>query len=137
MAEMLETASILQVATRHSLVIIDELGRGTSTSEGFGLAWAVSHKLQQLGSLTLFATHFHELTELPGALNLHAIVGRRDGSVCEGEDAGDDLVMTFRMAPGACDESYGIACAAMAGFPETVLKMAKVILSNLEGAKAS
>lgn len=128
MAEMLETASILDTATPRSLVVIDELGRGTSTSEGFGLAWAVAKQLAELGCPTLFATHFHELTSLANAVprvtNLYteAIV-----------DQGRQLMMTFRIHPGTCDKSYGIQCAQMAGFPARVLQIARIILKDLQG----
>jgi DNA mismatch repair protein MSH2 len=128
MMEMLETASILRTATRNSLVVIDELGRGTSTSEGLGLAWGVAKLLARRGCYSFFATHFHEITELASELsnikNMHASAEIVDGS----------LLMTFRITEGVCDRSYGVHVARMAGFPAIVIDMAQIMLRDLEGA---
>lgn len=128
MMEMLETASILRTATPNSFVVIDELGRGTSTSEGLGLAWGVSKVLARRKCFTFFATHFHELTELadsePNVKNLHANAIIDQGS----------LLMTFRITPGVCDQSFGVHVAQMAGFPTRVIDMAKIMLKDLEGS---
>lgn len=139
MAEMLEMSSILRLATPRSLLIIDELGRGTATSEGLGLAWAVVRRLAKLGAPTLFATHFHELTRMqgmvPGVGNLH--METTGSGLISGNGGGSDLLMTFRVRPGGCDRSYGLQCAQRAGFPENVLNMARIILRDLETGGAA
>lgn len=132
MMEMIETASILSSATSSSLIIIDELGRGTSTSEGLGIAWGVCRRLQDMGAMTLFATHFHELTRLPGASNLHAFAAVDDVKVTGNGRNG--VTMTFKVVPGACERSFGIHVARMAGFPDVVLKMAQIVAKDLESS---
>jgi DNA mismatch repair protein MutS len=127
MVEMSETANILNNATARSLVILDEIGRGTSTFDGLSLAWSiVEHLHNTVGALTLFATHYHELTELAGRLprvqNFNVAV----------REWNDQIVFLRKIAPGATDKSYGIQVARLAGVPKGVIERAKEILSNLE-----
>ena len=127
MVEMSETANILHHATPNSLIILDEIGRGTSTFDGLSLAWSiVEHIHQQLGAKTLFATHYHELTELSQRLqrviNLNVAV----------KEYNDQIVFLRQIIDGAADQSYGIQVARLAGVPQPVLERAKEILMNLE-----
>ena len=127
MVEMSETANILNNATRHSLIILDEIGRGTSTFDGLSLAWAiVEHLHNQVGAKTLFATHYHELTELAGRLprlrNFNVAV----------REWNEQIIFLRKIVAGGTDKSYGIQVARLAGVPKSVLTRAKEILSNLE-----
>lgn len=129
MVEMLETANILHNASPRSLLILDEIGRGTSTYDGLSIAWAIVEHLHthpKLKPLTLFATHYHELTELgelfPGVRNYNVAVTEADGNV----------VFLHKIVPGAADRSYGIHVAQMAGLPASVITRANEILHQLE-----
>ncbi|EDK47517.1 conserved hypothetical protein [Lodderomyces elongisporus NRRL YB-4239] len=132
MIEMLETSSILATATRNSLIIIDELGRGTSTYDGFGLAWSISdHLIQVKKCITLFATHFHELNQLAKKYpleveNLHVV------AYVENQD---DITLMYKIEPGVSNKSFGINVAEMVNFPEKIIKMAKRKAEELEDMK--
>ncbi|MBX3440182.1 MAG: DNA mismatch repair protein MutS, partial [Planctomycetaceae bacterium] len=127
MVEMTETARILNSATERSLVILDEIGRGTSTYDGISLAWAITEYLHDhVGCRTLFATHYHELTELPQSLKR---VANWNVAVHE---TGDDVIFLHKIVPGAADRSYGIHVARLAGVPRSVIDRAGVILDTLE-----
>lgn len=131
MVEMMEAARILRQATRRSFIILDEIGRGTSTFDGLALAWAMAEELAQKhgGLRTLFATHYHELTALEGMLEQV-----RNFNIAVKEYKGD-IIFLRRMVPGPADQSYGIEVAKLAGVPQNVVRRAKEILSNLETAR--
>jgi DNA mismatch repair protein MutS len=130
MVEMSETANILNNATRQSLVILDEVGRGTSTFDGLSLAWSiVEHLHHVVGARTLFATHYHELTELAGRLPR-----LRNYNVAVREWK-EDIVFLHQIVPGGSDKSYGIQVARLAGVPRPVIDRAKQILRVLEEAE--
>jgi len=127
MVEMTETANILNNATPRSLIVLDEIGRGTSTFDGLSLAWSiVEHLHNVVGAKTLFATHYHELTELaqrlPRLKNFNVAV----------REWHDQIVFLRKIVEGGTDKSYGIHVARLAGVPKEVLERAKVILGNLE-----
>ena len=129
MVEMTEVADILRHATKHSLLILDEIGRGTSTFDGMSIARAVLEYCADkklLGAKTLFATHYHELTELentlPGTVNYNIAVKTR----------GEDIIFLRKILPGGADRSYGIEVAKLAGLPDKVVQRAKTGLKELE-----
>ena len=127
MVEMTETARILNLATDRSLVILDEIGRGTSTYDGMSLAWAVVESLhEKIRCRTLFATHYHELTsltdEFDGVANLNVAV----------REWNDEVMFLHKIVEGAADKSYGIHVARLAGVPAEVVERAKMILADLE-----
>jgi DNA mismatch repair protein MutS len=130
MVEMTETSNILHNATRRSLVILDEIGRGTSTFDGLSIAWAVAEHLHdRVGARTLFATHYHELTDLardkPRVRNCSIAVKEHQGKV----------VFLRKLVPGAANRSYGIEVARLAGLPPEVVGRAREILGNLESGE--
>ena len=130
MVEMTETATILNNATRDSLVLMDEVGRGTSTFDGLSLAWAAArHIAQNTAALTLFATHYFELTalpeELPGVYNVHL----------DATEHGDSLVFLHQVKEGPANQSYGLAVASLAGVPSDVVLEARRFLARLEHAR--
>jgi DNA mismatch repair protein MutS len=128
MVEMSETSAILHNATSRSLVLLDEIGRGTSTYDGVAIAWGVTEHLHdRVGCKTMFATHYHELMQLPERLQ-HA----RNYNVAVRE-TGDTVVFLHRLEPGGTDRSYGIHVAQLAGLPQDVVRRAKEILHTLEG----
>ena len=128
MVEMNEVANILRNATSNSLLILDEIGRGTSTFDGLSIAWAVVEHISNpklLGAKTLFATHYHELTELEGKLN-------NVNNYCIAvKEKGDDIVFLRKIVKGGADKSYGIQVAKLAGVPDSVIERAKEIVDKL------
>ncbi len=130
MVEMVESANILHHATERSLVILDEVGRGTSTYDGLAIAWAMVEHLAEVGALTMFATHYHQLNaladQLQGVANYRVAV----------EERGDEIIWTHRVLPGGTDRSYGIHVARMAGVPGSVLRRAAEVLDDLEQHEA-
>jgi DNA mismatch repair protein MutS len=128
MVEMNESAAILHGATRRSLVLLDEIGRGTSTYDGVSIAWAITEHLhEEVGAKTVFATHYHELTQLgdllQGAKNMNVAV----------RETGDGIVFLRRLEGGGANRSYGIQVARLAGLPDTIIRRATELLAELEG----
>ncbi len=131
MVEMRETANILRGATRRSLVVLDEIGRGTSTYDGLAIAWAVAEHLHDaVGCRTMFATHYHELCELartrPSAVNFNVAAKQYK----------DEVVFLHKLVAGGANRSYGVAVAQLAGVPEIVLARARALLAELESGAA-
>jgi DNA mismatch repair protein MutS len=128
MVEMAETSAILHSATARSLVLLDEIGRGTSTYDGVSIAWAVSeHVHDRIGCKTIFATHYHELTQLAdelGALRNYNVAVR---------EVGDDVLFLHKLQAGPADRSYGIEVGRLAGLPDAVIRRARAVLGSLEG----
>ncbi|HEX8875183.1 MAG TPA: DNA mismatch repair protein MutS, partial [Phycisphaerales bacterium] len=144
MVEMTETANILHHATPRSLVILDEIGRGTSTLDGLSLAWAITEHLAQVGCRTLFATHYHELTDLAdrgegdptdplaGRIkNLHVAVREWPLDAAAGAGSETQIIFLHRILPGKTDQSYGIHVARLAGLPQGVVARAREVLASL------
>ncbi len=134
MVEMVEAAHILSSATNRSLILLDEIGRGTSTYDGLSIAWAIAEHIQNpghLGARTLFATHYHEMTQLEGLRegirNYRVAVQERDG----------DVVFLRKIVPGGADRSYGIHVAKLAGLPASVINRAQEVLTRLEQPESS
>lgn len=130
MVEMVESANILNNATRQSLVILDEVGRGTSTYDGLAIAWAMVESLAELGAKTLFATHYHQLNALQDA---HPEIANYRMEV---QERGDEVIWTHRVVRGGADKSYGLQVARMAGVPRSVVRRAQAILQDLEKGPA-
>ena len=133
MVEMMEVATILKEATANSLVILDEIGRGTSTYDGLSIAWAVAEYIsdsEKCGAKTLFATHYHELTKLEDKLE-----GVKNYSIAV-KEKGEDVIFLRKIIPGGTDESYGVHVAKLAGVPQIVTKRANEILKSLERKSA-
>ena len=129
MVEMMEVAEILREATANSLVVLDEIGRGTSTYDGMSIAWAVAEyisDLEKCGAKTLFATHYHELIDLEDKLE-----GVKNYSVAV-KEKGEDIIFLRKIVAGGTDESYGVHVAKLAGVPQVVTKRANEILKSLE-----
>ena len=131
MVEMTEVANILRNATKNSLLVLDEIGRGTSTFDGLSIAWAVIEHISNpkiLGAKTLFATHYHELTELEGTIS-----GVNNYCIAVKEQ-GDDIVFLRKIVKGGADKSYGIQVAKLAGVPDPVIARAKELVEELASA---
>ena len=129
MVEMMEVAAILKNATTNSLVILDEIGRGTSTYDGLSIAWAVAEYIankEKCGAKTLFATHYHELTDLENKLE-----GIKNYSIAV-KEKGEDIIFLRKIINGGTDESYGVHVARLAGVPKDVTKRADEILRSIE-----
>ena len=128
MVEMMEVANILHHATKDSLLILDEIGRGTSTLDGLSIAWSIiEHITNKLGAKTLFATHYHELTALEKEIS---VIKNYCIAV---KEHGDDIIFLHKIVPGSVDHSYGIQVAKLAGVPNEVISRAKALLHQLEG----
>ena len=134
MVEMAETANILQHASERSLVLLDEIGRGTATFDGLSIAWAVAEHLASppphgLGARSIFATHYHELNALAGShhnvANFQVVVEEQDA----------ELVFLHKVMPGGADRSYGIEAARLAGVPPAVVQRARQVLERIEGGQ--
>jgi DNA mismatch repair protein MutS len=129
MVEMIETANILNTATNRSLILLDEVGRGTATFDGLSIAWAVAEYLvqnTQHRAKTLFATHYHELTRMA---DVHAGVKNYCMAI---KEAGKEIVFLRKVTPGTADKSYGVEVARLAGLPREVVRRAGEILERLE-----
>ena len=129
MVEMMEVATILKNATSNSLVILDEIGRGTSTYDGLAIAWAVAEFIadkEKCGAKTLFATHYHELTRLENTLD-----GVKNYSIAV-KEKGEDVIFLRKIVSGGTDESYGVHVAKLAGVPKIVTQRANEILKSIE-----
>jgi DNA mismatch repair protein MutS len=129
MVEMLELANILNNATSKSLILLDEIGRGTSTFDGLSIAWSVAefiHNKNKLGAMTLFATHYHHLNELAEVLD-----GIKNCNIAVKEDK-DEIIFLYKVQPGGANQSFGIQVAQLAGMPPEVIARAKDVLAKIE-----
>jgi DNA mismatch repair protein MutS len=127
---MHEAANIVNTATERSLILLDEIGRGTSTFDGISIAWALTEYLhERIGAKTLFATHYHELNELAD------VFARIKNYKVDVREYGDKVIFLHKVMPGFADHSYGIQVAQMAGLPEEVTERAKQVLKNLESSE--
>ncbi|MEK7702671.1 MAG: DNA mismatch repair protein MutS [Nitrospirota bacterium] len=128
MVEMTEMSQILRHATKQSLILLDELGRGTSTFDGVSIAWAITEYLQKQGARTLFATHYHELAQLSlsheGIKNYHVLI----------RECNEEIIFLRKVIQGGCDKSYGIEVGRLAGLPAEIIQRAKAVLQQLEQA---
>jgi DNA mismatch repair protein MutS len=132
MVEMSETSAILHTATARSLVLLDEIGRGTSTFDGVSIAWSVTEHLHdRIGCKAVFATHYHELTQLADTLQC-----ARNWTV-DVREVGDDVLFLHRLKPGGASRSYGIEVGRLAGLPTSVLVRAREVLATLEAEQPS
>jgi DNA mismatch repair protein MutS len=132
MVEMIETAAILNQATQNSIVILDEVGRGTSTWDGLAIAWAAVEHLHEINKCrALFATHYHELTGLADTLAACA------NSSLRAQEWGGDLVFLHEVKPGPADRSYGVQVAKLAGLPAAAVRRAEAVLKRLETKEGS
>ena len=130
LVEMHEAANIVNTATERSLILLDEIGRGTSTFDGISIAWALTEYLhERIGAKTLFATHYHELNELAD------VFARIKNYKVDVREYGDKVIFLHKVMPGFADHSYGIQVAQMAGLPEEVTERAKQVLKNLESSE--
>ena len=127
MSEMLDTAQILQLATPHSLVIVDEMGRGTSTDDGYALTYATASYIARQGCFALFATHFHQLMGMEG--RVAGVVNRHVNAVVD--DSGG-LLMRYEVTAGGCAQSFGVECMRMAKFDELMVSRAREVLTEVE-----
>ena len=130
MVEMSEAATILNNATEHSLVLMDEIGRGTSTLDGLSLAWECAEKLvRDIGAYTLFATHYFELTQIP------VVYDKAENVHLDAIEHGEKVVFLHQLKPGPANQSYGLQVAQLAGVPQDVIQVAKTKLAELEATR--
>jgi DNA mismatch repair protein MSH2 len=135
LTEMRQMNTILRDATPNSLVLIDELGRGTSTHDGFGIAWAVLERLKEIGCTVLFATHFHELTEMAMQKDNSGIVNYHVSAHAPAN--AKEVVMLYAVEPGVCERSFGIHVARTVDFPQEIIDEAEALALHMSGAAAA
>jgi DNA mismatch repair protein MutS len=136
LVEMSEASYILRHATPRSLVVLDEVGRGTSTYDGISLAWAIAEELHDLvGAKTLFATHYHELTQLESASSIQSHGGAVRNYTMAVKEQGSDVVFLRQVIPGGAEKSFGIHVARLAGLPGRVIARAEEVLQGLEESR--
>ena len=133
---MSEASHILRHATPRSLVVLDEVGRGTSTYDGISLAWAIAEELHNVvGAKTLFATHYHELTQLETDESIQAQGGAIKNFTMAVKEQGSNVIFLRQVIPGGAEKSFGIHVARLAGLPERVVKRAEEMLAKLEESR--